>query len=246
MKNKNKDTPLEIRTKRLLGYLDPSGGRRKSLPRPFIVEVTGPPASGKTTVIDILDDFFRRQEHKGKKPRVLTPLEGAKVVRNLPDPSIENSIARSNHALQILIQQSYSAEYDLVFFDRCVYDGWCWMEYRLRKKDITSTDAEHFKAVYTYPAWRKNVDICFFIMCDPEVANKRNKENSVTEKSGSLTNPKDGAELNDVFETGYRLFKEQGDPVVLIDTTNLSKKQVAEQVLIHALDAFERRFKKSK
>ena len=243
---KNNETLLEKRAKKLFEYLDPDGVRRAKLPRPFMAEVTGSPDSGKTTVLKILDDFFRRQKDEGQERRIWIPLEGAEKIRNIPRTTHHYSIAVSTYTLQILLEHSYSIEYDMILFDRCVYDAWCWLEYRRRQKELTQERSDYMTSFFTDSSWRKNIDVCFFIMCDPKVAYQRNRKHSLTKKAGRYTTLKAIGELYDIFYDGYTHFKEQGDPVVLIDTTRLTPKQVAEKVLIHSIKAFERRFKESK
>lgn len=241
MKNQNNETDFEKRAKRLLEFLSPE--KRANFPRPFIVEVTGSPDSGKTTALKILDSFFRRQQYKGNKYRVYKPLEGAEAIRSIPRTSHMYNVATGLYALEILRDQSYSSVFELILFDRCVHDTWCWMEYWLRKKDITQKHADYLKRWFTQDIWRKNIDICFFVMCDPKIAIERDQKWSLTKKSGSFTNLETVTELYNIFETGYNHFKKRNAPVALIDTTKLNPRQVAFEVLNHALDAFERRFK---
>lgn len=243
---KHYETNLEKRAEQLLELLDPDGLRREKLPRPFIVEITGSPDSGKTTTITILDAFFRRQEHNGHKYRVWKPLEGAEAVRYLPRTNHLYNTATGDYALEVLRKHSNQAEYDLILFDRCIYDAWCWMEYWYRKKDITKEEAEYLKSYFIHRSWRENIDIAFFVICDPEVAIKRDQAWSITKKAGSFTNLKTIKELHDIFLSGYNYFKQINAPVALIDTSKLNPKEVAEQILAHALGAFERRFEKNK
>lgn len=236
-----KETSFEERAKNLLKYLDPTGSRQGKFPRPFIVEVTGSPDSGKTTTLKILDSFFRRQEYKGQKYRVWKPLEGAEAIRDIPRSSHIYNIATGNYALQILIEHSFASKYDLILFDRCIYDSWCWMEYWFRKKDISKGVTNYLKTFFSHGAWRKNVDICFFIMCEPKIAIRRDQQWSLTKKSGSFTNLETVTQLYDIFKKSYEYFKKKNAPVSLIDTTNLNPQEAARLVLRNALDAFERR-----
>lgn len=224
------ETGFEKRARNLLKRLDPDGLRRGKLPRPFIVEVTGSPDSGKTTTLKILDSFFRRQEYKGKKYNVWKPLEGAEAVRDIPRSSHIYNVATGNYALQILIQHSFIARHDLILFDRCVYDAWCWMEYWFRKKDISKETANYFKSFFSHSAWRNNIDICFFIMCNPKIAIQRDQQWSLTKKAGSFTNLETVTQLYNIFKGGYNYFKEKDSPVSLIDTTNLNPQEAARMV----------------
>ncbi|MBU1178961.1 hypothetical protein KKB69_01300 [Patescibacteria group bacterium] len=89
----------------------------KKVERPFFIEITGSPSSGKTTMISILDPFFRRQGF-----RVYTPQEGAEVIRHIPRTSHLYNVRTGLYALATLIDASVNDNYDLVIFDRCPYD----------------------------------------------------------------------------------------------------------------------------
>lgn len=241
MKNRNNETLFEKRAQNLLKSLDPDGLRRGKFPRPFIIEVTGSPDSGKTTTLTLLDTFFRRQGY-----RVWKPLEGAEAIREIPRTSHRYNIATGIYALAHLLNNLNNGELDLILFDRCIYDAWCWQLYWQNKEDVTKEEMTFMQAFFAHKDWRHNIDIAFFIMCDPKVAMERDQQWSLTQKSGSYTNLKTVTELFGIFKTGYSYFKRQGAPVVLIDTTNITPKQAVKKVLTHALDAFERRFKKLK
>lgn len=240
MQMKNNEAILEKRAKDLLRLLDPTGIRGEGLPRPFIIELTGNPDSGKTTIIDSLRDFFKEMGY-----RVDKPLEGAEVVK-LPRTNFRYNVATGIYAMNILMGQLNSGAHELVLFDRCLYDAWGWMEYWLWKKDISKELAREVQNFFTKEAWRKEIDIAFFVMCDPKEAVRRNLETSIIKETGRFSSPKSSKKLANIFRNEYNYFKRKNAPVILIDTTKLSKDEQAKLVLNHALDAFERRFEKNK
>lgn len=237
------ETSIEKRTMSMLKCLSSHEFRRERLSRPFIVEVTGSSDSGKSTILNRIDIFLRRQGSKGQECKVLIPQEGTKVVRNIPRAAFQHSIAASNYALQILLQHSYSIDYDLLFFDRGLHDAWCFIEWLRQKQKLTQKESECFKFYFTHEGWLKNIDLCFFITCDPKIAAARNRKDAfLTKKSGVRTNPKTATELHSAFMTGYHYFKNRGAPVTLINTTDLDIGQATKKILIQILDEFERRF----
>ena len=88
------------------------------LPRPFFVEVLGSPSAGKTTVITEADKFLR---HQGC--RVWRPQEGAEVIRHVERTTPLYNLRTALYALTILVDQSVAHLYDVVIFDRCLYDS---------------------------------------------------------------------------------------------------------------------------
>ena len=242
MINRHK-TSIERRTAEMLKCLCSHEFRLEKLSRPFIVELTGLPDSGKSTIIKRIDVFFRRQGSREQECKILIPQEGTKTVRNIPRTEFQHSIAASNYALQTLLQHSYSIDYDILLFDRGLYDAWCFIEWLLHKQILTQDDSECFKSYFTHEGWLKNIDICFFVMCNPKIAANRNRKDAfLTEKAGVRTNPKTIAELYSAFITGYHYFEKQSAPVVFIDTTKLDINQATKKVLVQILEKFEKSF----
>ena len=237
------ETNIEKRAVAILKCLRSYEFRREKLSRPFMVEVTGLPDSGKSTILNRIDVFFRRQGSADQECKILIPQEGTKAVRNIPRTAFQHSIAASNYALQILFQHSYSIDYDLLLFDRGLYDAWCFIEWLRQKSKLEQKESDCFKSFFTHEGWLKNIDLCFFIMCDPNIAVVRNiKDAFLTKKVGVRTNPKTVAELHSAFMTGYNYFKNQGAPVALIDTTNMDIGQATREALIQILEKFEKKF----
>lgn len=202
--------------------------------------MTGSPDSGKTTTLTILDTFFRRQGY-----RVWKPLEGAEAIREIPRTTHRYNIATGIYALAHLLNNLNNGELDLILFDRCIYDAWCWQLYWRRKENTSKEEAKFLKAFFAHKDWKDNIDIAFFIMCNPKTAIGRDQKWSLTKKSGNYTNLKTVTELFDIFKTGYHYFKERKAPVAMIDTTQLNPQQVANKVLTYALVSFEQRFRKN-
>ena len=239
---KNQNSTLEKKAKKLLEYLDPDGFRRGELPRPFIIEITGSPDSGKTTTLEILDTFFRRQGYK-----VWKPLEGAEAVRRIPRKTHLYNVATGIYAMNILINHLNSGEYDLILFDRCLCDAWCWPMYWLKQRDKTLS-REGMLAIQSFfgqDFWLNKIDIAFFMMCDPEVAVNRGQQWSITKKQGKFTGLESIKELYKIFRKGFLYFlKEKEISVNLVDTTKLDPPAAAKEVVALALEAFEERFNK--
>lgn len=236
---KSDEILLKERAKKALELLDPTGARREGLPRPFIVELTGNPDSGKTSIIDSLRDFFKDMGYRVKKP-----LEGAEEVR-LSRKSFTYNVATAVYAMNILMSQLNSGTDELVLFDRCLYDAWGWMEYWLWKKDISEELAREVQNFFTKEVWRKEIDIAFFVTCDPKEAVRRNLKSSIIKETGDFSSPESSRKLANIFTNEYHFFKKKNAPVILIDTTELKKDEQARIVLTHSLGAFERRFGKN-
>ena len=98
------------------------------IPRPFFVEFTGSPSSGKTTTIKKFDEFLRREGF-----RVYRPQEGAEVIRHIDRVTPVYNIRTALYALNILLDLAHGHLYDVVAFDRAIFDAYGWMKYWLDK-----------------------------------------------------------------------------------------------------------------
>lgn len=227
-------TSFEGRARTILAHADPRRVRRGEVRRPFFIEITGSPSAGKTTAIDILDRFFRRQGFK-----VWKPTEGAEIVRNVSRKDFLYNVRTGLYALETLIDYLSSREFDLVIFDRAVYDAFCWMLYWQRKGNITPQEREILQKFFLHPRWAESVDLCLFVICGAEEALRRELQWALTEKLGETTNPSSIDFLLEVWREAYTTLKTSGAPVGLIDTTKLNPREVSERILEEALAAME-------
>lgn len=236
-----KETQNELRAQRLLKKL-----KRKpnvKIKRPFFVEITGSPDAGKTTMIEILDSFFRRQGF-----RVFCPQEGAQKIRHIDRDTHLYNVRTALYALTELIDASVNPNYDLVIFDRCLHDGFTWMLYWNQKGDIKQHQMRCLQDFFMFPTWLNMVDVSFFVVTTTEEAIKRDRAESLTKKWGATTNPKsieNKIMLNkSAFNMTGKSEKKNSDKgaTFLFDTTGLSETKMTECVLEKTLDALEKRF----
>lgn len=228
---------LKERAKRIIEQLDPDGIKQNALPRPVIIEFTGSPDSGKTTVIDALDPFFRRLGFQVKRPQ-----EGAEVIRHVPRSDHEYNIRTGIYQLGQVIDASYDRQIDLFILDRGLYDVSCWMEYWVQKGQLSRSKANAYRSFFSDPKWLSKIDICFFVICDPQEALRRNEKAIPLDEFGETTNPESIRSLVEITKKTYEYWKTQGAPVVLVDTTNRSPKEVASEILNETLKVLEKRF----
>ena len=131
-----KENTYEQKAQIILKYLKSDRRYDKNhLPRPFFLEFTGSPSSGKTTTITELDKFLRRQGF-----RILRPQEGAEVIRHIERNTPLYNIRTAIYATTQLIDISASHSYDIVIFDRAIFDPYCWMLYWREKNLLTDEE----------------------------------------------------------------------------------------------------------
>ncbi|MEO0084942.1 MAG: hypothetical protein ABIJ94_04395 [candidate division WOR-3 bacterium] len=209
--------------------------------RPFVIEITGTPDSGKTSVINTLTRFFKRAGW-----RVLNPAEGAEIIKKVPRTTYLYNIRTGIYALAELLDNTYSLDFDLIIFDRAVYDAYCWQEYWLRKKIISPEVAEFNQKFFVQSEIANKVDICFFVICQAEEAMRREAKWALTEKHGETTNPETIQNLVEIWQDCFKKLQENKAPIILMDTTKMSPKQMGRFILYHTLKVILKRLKNLK
>lgn len=227
--------PFETRAEKVLKYLNVDHRYGESyLPRPFFVEFTGSPDSGKTTAIDELYKFF-----KTLKFRVLRPQEGAEVIQHIPRTTPLYNIRTAQYAVNQLIDYSYGHLYDLVLFDRCVFDAYCWMMYWEAKGQLTHDEVELYQNFFLSKFWVDKLDAAYLVVCESDEAMKRSKEVSLTDRLGNFTNPATIKVLVDRFRQANHDLSPRFPQLKLVNTTNMDKQEMVEYFANAILDAME-------
>ena len=196
-----------------------------SIPRPFFVEISGTPSSGKTTTITKLDTFFRRMGF-----RILCPQEGAQVVRHVDRGTPLYSIRTALYTLLYLIDLSQGHLYDIVIFDRCVFDDYVWLKWRKARNQVTTEEEQTIQRFLLLRFWTHCLDAVFFMICDPEVALAREFRIGITKKIGKTATLENIAELIKYYKETYKELKAIHPQLVIQDTTHQS-----EEVMVHEI-----------
>ena len=235
----NKEVVFEEKAKIILDYLRSDlRYNRELIPRPFMIEFTGSPSSGKTTTITELDKFLRRQGF-----RVLRPQEGAEVIRHIERNTPVYNIRTGLYALTMLIDQSYGNNYDVMIFDRCIFDAYCWMMYWSEKNKLNPQEKWIVQSFFTSRFWSENIDAAYFMVCDPKMAMDRELKIALSSKLGETTNPTTIETLVKRYREAHKTLSLSHNQIRLIDTTNMDEQEMVENIATDVLNTLEAKSK---
>lgn len=227
----------EAKAKRILEYLKTHIRYDNGfMPRPFFVEFTGSPSSGKTTSITEMYKFLRRLGF-----RVYKPMEGAEEIQHIPRTTHVYNIRTGLYALQILLDESYKHTYDVVILDRGIFDAYAWMMYWRDKNKITDAEQDRIQKFFLSSSWSAQIDAAFFMVCDPEEAMRRELRIALSERLGETTNPASIAKLVDRYTRAYEQLRGEYRQLELINTTNMNEQAMVELIGSKILNALESR-----
>ncbi|MBI4992047.1 MAG: AAA family ATPase [Candidatus Harrisonbacteria bacterium] len=237
-----REAAFEEKAKRILAYLKTDlRYDEKFLPRPFFLEFTGSPSAGKTTTITELDKFFRRQGF-----RVLRPQEGAEVIRHISRTTPLYNIRTGLYALELLIDLSSSHQYDIVIFDRGIFDVYCWMMYWEEKLRLAGNQKKLIQSFFLSQFWVDKIDVAYFMIADPKIAMERELRIALSSKLGETTNPKTIQTLVERYRIAYEQLSPQYPQLHLLNTTEISEQEMIERVAINVLNILEQKAKNSR
>ena len=223
---------LEEKTKMLLDYLKISRRYNQSfIPRPFFVEFSGSPSSGKTTMITELDKYFRREG-----ARVWRPQEGAEVIRHIERTTPLYNIRTGLYALNLLIDLSAGHMYDIVIFDRCIFDAFSWMMYWEEKNKLTPEERNMIQSFFLSDFWTDKIDAAIFMVADTKESLRREMRLSMNQKVGETTNSKTVETLINRYKTAYSLLSPKYKQLVMFDTTNLNEETMVQTITNKLVD----------
>lgn len=231
------ENEFERRAKKIHKYLRTDVRfNEKLLRRPYLFEFTGTPSAGKTTTITELDKFFRRMGF-----RVLRPQEGAEVVRHIERTTPIYNIRTATYALNLLVDIAHGHQYDVVLFDRCLFDAYHWMMYWQEKSKLTPEQARTYQNFFLAPFWADFLDGAYFMICEPQEAMKRELKIALSKKLGETTNPETIGMLVDRYRRAFGNLKNRFPQLTLFDTTRLDENVMIQQVATQILDIMERK-----
>jgi thymidylate kinase len=154
-----------------------SARKQLSDPDPIIIEFSGSPKAGKTTAIDIVNHFFRRNGFK-----VWTPSEGAskRTPFDLKRDLVAFNAWSLNYAIaELLLAFNDVHRYDLVILDRGPFDSLAWMGVLKDRGDLSEQEYEIIRAYALHNKWMSKLARIFLLTCDPEISMRREHDSKL-------------------------------------------------------------------
>lgn len=236
----DKERVLEQKAKVILEHLKSNLRYDQGfLPRPFMIELSGSPSSGKSTTIKELDDFLRPLGFT-----VWTPDEAAREIRHIPRTTPIYNIRTAISALTKLVDESYGHKYDIILFDRCIFDAYCWMEYWAEKEKLTPGDKFIIQSFFTLPFFTERVDLYYFMVCDSKVAMERELRIALSKRPRETTNPASIDNKVTIWKRAYGILHSFHPNIRLVDTTHLNEAEMVENIAMDILNVLEAKSKK--
>lgn len=232
MDTKDKEK-LQLMVERLHSYLrtDLRYGD-KFLPAPLMIEFTGSPDSGKTTCIKELDKLLHRSDF-----RVFIPQEGAEVIRHIGRDTPEYNIRTGLYALNMLLDFTHGHMYDIVIFDRSIFDAYTWMIYWEKKGLLSMAERDTIQNFFLSRFWTERIITSYIVLCDADEAVRRGQRIAASDNLGASSNPES---IRKSVERHQQMFAELSPrypQLHLVDTTHMDEKTMVEHIATTTMKA---------
>lgn len=203
--------------------------------KPLVIEFTGTPNSGKTTLIKLLGNLLQSMGYK-----VEIKQEDAEIVPNcIPKKTWARNEWITLGQLQSLIEAKHSSS-DIILLDRGFYDALFWADF-LKIQNVCSEEESSTLVKYlseTVNQFHLKPDYLFAFDVSTEVSLKRRF--AIESKDGNQTHIFSNTSFIDFYKQELEKFYEKVDvEMYRLDTTNLSLIQMQEIVLNEILKILE-------
>ena len=144
--------------------------------KPFIVEFTGSPEAGKTTVIHILQHRLLKMGYTVK----VYPESAENCPKSFPKNSLEAKLWINLDTLTNIVQAPFLSEYDIILFDRGAMDGLFWINIDATYHPNVFLKTASFEELFkSYPP---NLLIALYVSEDESIK-RRGGEGKIVTKS---------------------------------------------------------------
>jgi len=207
--------------------------KNKYIPRrPIIIEFAGCPKSGKTSCINSLAMFLRRNKFR---TRILTERASTCPIIGKHDP-LFNTWTMASTVIELSeIIANNSKDYDVIILDRGFFDSLCWFNWMRSKNFIDDNNYEATCTFLKMRRWRSVIDLVYVFLVSPEESISREQSNLLTKKTGSIMQPKILESIKDAIQTTVKENPNMYRNLEEIDTTRIEITQVNYEVTNRAL-----------
>lgn len=214
-----------------------------SLPKPFVVEFSGTPRTGKTTTIHNLYDFFKKggfdvlvveEFTSSKKYKEKLKLEFERLGLSGKDIAVMEEVYKE-------LQESVDSDNEIVLIDRSINDRQVWNYRRYQRGDMSQDQYQDVKDKYSKIS-KELIDFLVVTYADPLISLQRDYMCSLALEKRRFLNQENIEEYNNSLSELESLFSESVDSMLLLDTSNLDMNDVSVEVCFQILPVMREKY----
>lgn len=211
--------------------------------KPFVIEFTGTPRTGKTTIINNLYDLFKKA---GIKVSMLEEFTTSKKYKKEIKPNLKNQYKKIvNFEIPRYVKEELECEIkkanDIILIDRSLFDRLIWVDRLHLKGELTKEEYEEYKKEYV-PMIKDKIDIIIGTYTDATTSIKRDYKAYLSLEKRSFLNEENVNEYNTSLINIEKLSKKENINFYLFDTTNKSQRECTIDITNKILDCIKTKY----
>lgn len=217
-----------------------------SLAKPFVIEFSGSPRTGKTTTIHNLYDFFKKG---GFEVSIVEEFTTSNYYKEKLKPKL-SGMSLGDHNLAIAeyvydqLLKALKSEKEIILIDRSLNDRQIWNYMRYISLDMT--ESKYFESRDKYQALsRELIDFLVVTYADPLISLKRDYNSSLALEKRSFLNVDNLEAYNRCLNELMDLFGMSVEDFMLLDTSSIDVNDVAIIVASEIMPAMRNQYIKS-
>lgn len=200
--------------------------------KPYVIEFTGTPRTGKTSLINNLYDFFKK---KGFSVMVLEEFTTSKKYKKEIYPLLKDkyknvvNIEIPKYVLKQL-EEAVLENPDIIIIDRSLFDRLIWVDRLMLKKGMSSKEYKDYKKLYV-PLIRERIDIVISTYADSLTALKRDYNANLSLERRNFLNVTNIDEYNKSLLNMEKLAIKEKINFHLFDTSEKNQREISFDVI---------------
>lgn len=200
--------------------------------KPYVIEFTGTPRTGKTTLIKNIEDFFKKCNFS---VTVLEEFTTSDRYKKEIKPRLKNeyeSIVNMEIPKYVLedLNTAINKKPDVILIDRSLLDRMIWVERLYNKEGIPKENYDNYIKEYI-PIIRNKINIIIGTYTDSLTALKRDYKANLSLEKRSFLSKKNVDEYNSALVNVNKISKNNNINFNMYDTTMKSEREVSFEII---------------
>lgn len=194
------------------------------LSKPYVIEFSGTPRTGKTTIINNLFDFFKKGGFDVSIIEEFTTSKNYKdnIKKELKDLSLKDINLKIIEIVYQQLKEEIGKNKDIILIDRSINDRQIWNYKRYKSGDIVNKCYMEYRDNYKQKS-KELIDYLVVTYADSLTSLKRDYVSSLALEKRNFLNINNVDDYNKNLLELEDLFNESVDNYLFVDTNNISK-----------------------
>lgn len=205
--------------------------------KPYVIEFTGTPRTGKTTLINNLKDFFKKA---GYNVKLINEFTTSKKYKEEVYPSLINKSYKELNIeipkyIKANLEEAIKENPDIIIVDRSLYDRLVWFDRLYQKECLTQDEFDSLFNMYM-DIIEKTTDIIISTYTDPITSLKRDYMNNLSLENRTFLSEENITEYNNALKYMEDKISNNKCNLKSFDTTSKDERIISIEVTKTILD----------